>query len=235
MALPKLNETPKFSLTIPSTGKKIRFRPYLVKEEKVLMMAFESKDLRASLEAVADTIQACIPEEDSVDVRELATFDIEYIFTKIRSKSVGEVSEVAVKCNECKTYNTVQINLDEVEVEKKEIDNMIFITDDIAVELAYPSYESVIAKDLQNLENSSAFELILDSIKAVHTGEERIDAKEESREDMMEFLMSLTSSQFESITDFLNRMPALSHKINFNCTKCAESNEIELRGMSDFF
>src|SRR6056300_818118 len=114
MALPKLNETPKYEVEIPSTGKTVRFRPYLVKEEKVLMMAFESGDQKAALRAIVDTIEACIV--DKIDATNLATFDVEYLFTQIRSKSVGESSTLMIKCKECEKQNEYKFDVSQVNV-----------------------------------------------------------------------------------------------------------------------
>ncbi len=117
MALPKLNDKPKYELTIPSTGKKVKYRPYLVKEEKILMMALESGDKHSALNAVIDTIEACV--SDKVDRTQLALFDIEYMFIMIRSKSVGEISEVGIKCASCNAVNEISIQLDNVKLKAR--------------------------------------------------------------------------------------------------------------------
>ena len=141
MALPKLNDKPKYELTIPSTGKKVKYRPYLVKEEKILMMALESGDKNSALNAVIDTIEACV--SDKVDRTQLALFDIEYMFIMIRSKSVGEISEVGIKCTSCHAVNEISIQLDNVQVKKPDGSNEIELSDTIMLKMKYPSFSDV--------------------------------------------------------------------------------------------
>lgn len=239
MALPKLNATPKYELTIPSNGKTVRFRPYLVKEEKVLMMASESKDSKAILNAVVDTIKDCLEENSMVDISKLTTFDIEYMFTKIRSKSVGEISKVNVRCqkNECDHIQEIEIDLDTVEVPVKKGQNTVRITEDIAIQLNWPSYKMVIDENLTEAKNdiTSVFSMIAGSIESILVGDERLSAKDQTKEELLEFINSMTSSQFEKITDFFSDIPQMEKCISFNCQKCNQTNDLKLKGMSDFF
>ena len=137
--LPKLNATPSHEMTIPSTQKVVNFRPYLVKEEKVLLLAFESKDQKKALSAMIGTIDACV--SDTIDTSKLTMFDVEYMFTQIRSKSVGESTKVMIKCSECGHENEIGIDLSSANVDVPEVDNIIKISDEITVELRYPSLE----------------------------------------------------------------------------------------------
>ena len=237
MALPRINETLNFTMTIPSTGNKVKYRPYLVKEEKVLLQAFESGDTKTCLEAMADTLSACIDPKENVDVSSLATFDVEYMFVKVRSQSVGETSRVQIKCAECQTANTVVIPLDEVEIDVKKEDAVIPITDNISVEMRYPTYKTLMDNDLSaDTENmDTAMSVLASSISAVLTDEERIDAAEQTTSEMVEFLSSMTTSQLQSLSDFLEKMPALRHDIEFTCEECQHENKLELKGLSDFF
>ena len=237
MALPRINETLNFTMTIPSTGNKVKYRPYLVKEEKVLLQAFESGDTKTCLEAMADTLSACIDPKENVDVSSLATFDVEYMFVKVRSQSVGETSRVQIKCAECQTPNTVVIPLDEVEIDVKKEDAVIPITDNISVEMRYPTYKTLMDNDLSaDTENmDTAMSVLASSISAVLTDEERIDAAEQTTSEMVEFLSSMTTSQLQSLSDFLEKMPALRHDIEFTCEECQHENKLELKGLSDFF
>ena len=237
MALPRINETLNFTMTIPSTGNKVKYRPYLVKEEKVLLQAFESGDTKTCLEAMADTLSACIDPKENVDVSSLATFDVEYMFVKVRSQSVGETSRVQIKCAECQTPNTVVIPLDEVEIDVKKEDAVIPITDNISVEMRYPTYRTLMDNDLSaDTENmDTAMSVLASSISAVLTDEERIDASEQTTSEMVEFLSSMTTSQLQSLSDFLEKMPALRHDIEFSCEECQHENKLELKGLSDFF
>ena len=152
MALPKLNETLNFEMSVPSTGKKVKYRPYLVKEEKVLLQAFESGDPKTCLEAMIDTIEACLDERTKIDVGSLATFDVEYMFVKVRSKSVGENSDLVIACGECKHENPVNVNLDEIDIDVSDRENVIPITENISVEMRYPTYEVLTKQDLSKIE-----------------------------------------------------------------------------------
>lgn len=237
MALPRINETLNFTMTIPSTGKLVKFRPYLVKEEKVLLQAFESKDPKTCLEAMCDTVSSCLDQSENITVSQLATFDIEYMFTQLRSKSVGEISNIYIRCKECQETNPYSINLEELQVPVEKNTNILSITDSISVEMTYPTYQSMIDGDVENADKdvTVAFELIASSIAAVITNDERIDCADLDKKEVTEFLNSMTASQLKLITDFLQGMPALKHNAEFNCIKCGTENELELKGLSDFF
>ena len=236
MALPKLNETLNFTMTVPSTGKKVKYRPYLVKEEKVLLQAFESGDTRTCLEAMADTIGACVDPKSNLVVESLSTFDVEYMFIKVRSKSVGETSHIQIKCSECGEGNPVAVDLDAIEVEVGASDNVINITDNIAVEMRYPTYGTLIEQGSDVKEDmDTALRLISMSISAVLTDEERIDCEKQSQEEVVDFLTSMTATQLKSLSDFMENMPALKHEVEFECKNCQHENKVELKGLSDFF
>jgi len=230
MALPVLNDTPKYELTIPSTGKKIKFRPYLVKEEKVLMMAAESGDGRQMMDAILDTIQACIQSSTKVD--SLTTFDIEYLFIKLRSKSVGETSTVNLTCNSCKELNEHTIDLEKIECVGKAKDKFIKLDDKITIEMKYPGYKDI---DLSRNENEMGFDLLANSMNAVLTEDDRIEIADEPTENVRAFLESMTKEQFEKVSSFLLDMPQVKHNIEYDCKKCGEHNKIELKGIQSFF
>lgn len=232
MSLPKLNETPRYEFVIPSTGKKVKFRPYLVKEEKVLMIAAESKDPRQMMNAILDTVSACAVEKFNANA--LTTFDLEYIFIKLRSKSVGENSTIGVSCQSCEQRNEYSLNLEEIECKSnsQKKSNMIKLTDDITVEMKYPSYRDIEISDDQN---EMGFSLLANSIAAVHANGERIDVQDEPKENIKTFLESMTRSQFETITEFLTDMPTVRAHIKFNCKKCASINEFDIKGIQSFF
>ena len=239
MALPKLNATPMYEMTIPSTGQVVRYRPYLVKEEKIMMLAFESGDTRAALNSVIDTIDICLEESANVNVNELSLFDIEYMFVKLRSKSVGEVSNLVSTCinSECKHKNPIQVDLETLDLNVPEGDTIVPLTDNIKVELKYPSYKSMIQSDIEKLEENPevALELISKCIVAILTDEERINAKDESVEDLKQFIESMTSSQFQKVAGFFENMPRLEKNISYNCQKCGKENMILLKGLDNFF
>lgn len=230
MALPTLNELPKYELVLPSTGKKIKFRPYLVKEEKVLMMAAESKDPVQIMDAVIDTVSACVPKD--VNVSKLTTFDLEYLFIKLRAKSVGEKASLNIKCQSCEHENTYELNLDDIKCESKPRNNVIHLDDKISVQMRYPSYFAL--KDVKD-EDEMGFNILASSLEAVFVDDERIDIADETEESIRKFLESMTRDQFKKVTSFLFDIPKVACDIDFDCVKCSEHTHIELRGIQDFF
>ena len=238
MALPKVNEVLNFTMTVPSTGKTVKYRPYLVKEEKVLLQAFESKDVQACLRAISDTIDSCLDPREDIKVAKLATFDIEYMFTQIRSKSVGETSTILIACKDCDERNEYTIDLEELKIEVNPQGNIVEVTDDIKVEMRYPTYEKLIdGKITEATEGDlqSALSILSASIVAVHTGSERIDADKHTIDEMNDFLGSMTAQQLKKISEYLEEMPKLEHNAAFACQKCEAVNELTLSGLSDFF
>lgn len=237
MALPKLNVTPSYTMKIPSTGQQVDFRPYLVKEEKILLIAFESKDTRSILKAMLDVIQGCI--ETDIDINNLATFDVEYMFLKIRSKSVGETSTITINCKECKHPNEVSVNLEEVEIETPEVDSLIKLTDEVSIEMAYPTYNKLINSKLTE-ENYQAgvedmMKMAASGIAAIFTDEERFETKDLPDEEITAFVEQMTTDQFKKIQNFYEAMPVLKEEVKFKCEKCEHDNIRELSGMADFF
>ena len=235
MALPRVNEVLKFSLTIPSTGQTVRYRPYLVKEEKVLLQAFESRDTQAAVAAMTDTLSACI--EGEVDVSSLATFDLEYMFLKVRSKSVGETSDILIRCKdtECGHNNEMSIDLEDVKVALSDTDNIVDITDTIKVEMRYPNYSTITSLNLDEESVEGALGIVAKCIEAVHTDEERIDTSVLAPHEITDFLDSMTATQLKLLTTYVENMPALKHEVKFQCQKCGIDNELVLKGLSDFF
>jgi hypothetical protein len=233
MALPKLNDSPKYDLVIPSTKQKVKFRPYLVKEEKVLMLASESGDNNQALQAIVDTIKACI--SDDINTSELTTFDVEYAFTQIRAKSVGETSTVGVKCNHCETQNEISIPLDDIKVETPEVDNKIKLTEDISLKMKWPRYNDVLGQDLSNMtQTQQTFKLLIECIESVMTEDENIKFKDESEEEKLSFVESLTSEQFKSVREYIEKMPKMKYNLDYTCSNCNQNNNVTLEGMQDF-
>lgn len=236
MALPKLNNTPKYDLVIPSIKKSIKFRPYLVKEEKILLLAMETKDPAQALNAVLNTIMACIDEK--IDHNILTTFDIEYMFVKIRSKSVGETSEFGVNCSECSHTNKVTLDLQSIEINVPDTNFMIPLADDITIEMTYPHFNDMANnKKLTNSTSSTeqTFEMIMSVMKAIHTADERIDLKDVSHKELEEFIESMTGDQLQKIRKFVETIPKMTHDLEFNCVKCHHHNKYTIEGMQNFF
>lgn len=234
MALPKLNESPKFTMKVPSTGKRVKYRPYLVKEEKVLMMAAETQDAKATMLAIADTIDACC--DGQFNKNDLTTFDVEYMFTKIRAKSSGETAKVMLPCESCSTNNEVHIDLEKLEIKVPKVADTAELSEDISIELRYPPFTALLEHDLDDLTNTqTAFTLAGECIKAVIADDERIDVQEVSRAEMSEFMESMTSEQFQIIVQHLSKMPKLEHDVKFKCVSCGEANTQHIEGMQSFF
>ena len=235
MALPKLNDKPKYELVIPSTQQKVRFRPYLVREEKVLMMAMVSEDQTQMFEAIADTIEACV--DDEINKTALTSFDVEYMFVKIRSKSVGENIKLTPKCGECEAENKVEIPLDDLTITLPVTDLMIKLTDDISIKMKYPSYVEILDKEILNAESATkqTFGMILKCIESVMTEDENMMFKEETNKSQMDFIESLSSTQFDEIRKFIEGIPQVSYDASYECVECKHNNEVMLRGMNDFF
>jgi hypothetical protein len=235
MALPKLNDQPKFEITVPSTKEMHRFRPFLVKEEKVLLIALESNDQRQMLNAIADTVDAC--SNGSVKVNELTTYDIEYLFTQLRGKSVGETTKLQMICKECEETTEAVINLDDIKMTGGTTSPLIEISPNISVELSYPAYVNMMNDDTIMGDDASAatFAMIRSCIKAVLTDDERIDMKDEDPKEVDEFIESMNSAQFQKIREFIDDMPAMKHNVEFTCDHCKHENKTVLEGMQAFF
>jgi hypothetical protein len=235
MALPKLNDQPKFEITVPSTKEMHRFRPFLVKEEKVLLIALESNDQRQMLNAIADTVDAC--SNGSVKVNELTTYDIEYLFTQLRGKSVGETTKLQMICKECENTTEAVINLDDIKMTGGTTSPLIEISPNISVELSYPAYVNMMNDDTIMGDDASAatFAMIRSCIKAVLTDDERIDMKDEDPKAVDEFIESMNSAQFQKIREFIDDMPAMKHNVEFTCDHCKHENKTVLEGMQAFF
>ena len=235
MALPKLNTAPNYEMVIPSSGKKVRFRPFLVKEQKAMMIAAESNDNKVMFRSILDVLLQCI--DDKVYRNQLTSFDVEYMFLQMRSKSVGESSEVRVKCSECNEFNDLSINLEQIKVEVEKTTEKVQLTDDITVELNYPSFNDMIDSGIGDgeLTSQQMFSILHSCIKSVETPDERIDMKDVDHKEVEEFIESMTKEQFQKLVDYVEKMPKLEHSLEFNCEKCSELNETKLQGMTDFF
>src|SRR6056300_707314 len=174
MSLPKLNNVPKYKITVPSTNKEVTFRPFLVKEEKILLIALESQDPVQIATAITDTVISCISEE--ISRKDLKSYDIEFLFLKIRAKSVGETANLLFKCESCDTENEVSMNLEEIKMNVVEIDNRIEISNNIYIEMKHPTFESISRNKKLTTDSptTQVFGLIQESISAVLTENERI-------------------------------------------------------------
>ena len=233
MALPKLT-TPKYELNIPSTGKTINYRPYLVREEKILMIAMESEDDKQMTSAITDIIASCTFDE--IDVTKLTMSDVEYIFAKLRAKSVGETTLVHLPCEKCEHMNEVTINLDKELNVTAPGETKIVITSDIIMVMKYPAMKDYL--DLSNIEQSEVdkvFSLLSICIDSIVSGDEIFEASTHSRKELIEFLESLNQTQFKSVQAFIETMPHTFVKVAYTCKYCNHDHDIELKGLKNFF
>lgn len=233
MALPKLNTLPSYEMTIPSSGKKVHYRPFLVKEEKAIMIASESGKNSDVFRALVRTISDCI--EEPITEQALTSFDIEYAFLQMRARSVGETASIALKCEKCEASNPIQIKLDEVKIVIPDIEKTIKLTDEISVELDWPSFEEVVRVGSDNAGDAeNAFKLIASCLRAVVTEEERINLRDSTDEELKEFIESMNSNQFAAIRDFIDKIPALNHNVDFTCSSCNHENKLVIEGLQNF-
>ena len=238
MPLPKI-ATPTYELELPSTGQSIKYRPFLVKEEKVLVIALESEDNKQITTAIKAVLKSCILTK-GVKVESLPTFDIEYLFLNIRGKSVGEELEVNVICpDDGETTVPVIINLDDIEVQKDEKhSNKIKIDDSIMMELKYPSLDQFIKNNFDfNDKNAmdQSFDLIAACIDKVYTEDEVWATADCTKKEVKEFLESMNSQQFKEIEAFFETMPKLSHTIKVTNPKTKVKSDVVLEGLASFF
>ena len=238
MPLPKI-ATPVYELELPSTGQTIEYRPFLVKEEKVLVIALESEDTKQITSAIKNVIKNCIRTK-GVKVEDLPTFDIEYLFLNIRGKSVGEEIEVNVTCpDDGVTQVPVTINLDDIQVQKNEDHtNRIKVDSNIMMEMKYPSLDQFIKNNFDFDDKNAmdqSFDLIATCIDKIFTEEEVWAVEDCSKKEIVDFLEQMNSSQFKEIEKFFETMPKLSHSIKVKNPKTKKENEVVIEGLAGFF
>ena len=236
MALPKLT-TPTYELEIPSTDEKIKYRPFLVKEEKILMMAMESKASADITQAVKDIVTECTFGKVKID--SMPMFDVEYIFLQIRSKSVGEVSKLKLLCPDDKeTYADVEIDLNEVKVQVGDNHtNKIDLGNDMGMIMNYPSIDSFSESGIRDINPGNMLEVISSCILQIYEkkGEKTYDPKDQTQKELTEFIEQLSSKQFKDVQNFFETMPKLKHEITVKNPKTKVESKVTLTGLNDFF
>ena len=238
MALPQLNLI-KYDMTIPSTGQEIKYRPFVVREEKVLLTAIESDDAQQISNAMRDIVEVCTFKE--VDVKALAMFDLELIFLKLRAASVGENAEIALTCSneECKHQNAVKINLAEVELKgDPKASAVVQITDTVGVSLKYPTVlkvEDTLKASKPEAGIDIAIAMIAASIESIHDADSVYPASESTAQELVDFIESLNKEQFTKVQEFFDNFPKLKEDVEFTCEKCKTVNNVTLEGLNDFF
>tara|TARA_B100001250_G_scaffold402788_1_gene416365 strand:- start:374 stop:1111 length:738 start_codon:yes stop_codon:yes gene_type:complete len=244
MALPKV-ATPTYELKIPSTGQKVKYRPFLVKEEKALLIALENGGEKEMSQAMQDIIVSCT--EGEVNTKDLAPFDIEYFFLNLRGRSVGEELEINIprpegfKCCKGATPEDVvelKINIDDIKLDTSGMkSNEIDITDEIGLKLKFPNLETVqkYAADGENIKSENIFKLIGECIDYIWDGDDIFKGKDSSKKELDDFIESLSSGQFQKIREFFESMPKISHEIEWACPVCKKATPLVLSGIDSFF
>jgi len=240
MALPTI-ATPTYTLKVPSTNKSITYRPFLVKEEKILLMAMESEQEQDMADALRQIIGNCVTTAN-FDAHTLAVFDLEYIFLNLRAKSVGEIAEPTIKCPECDEEVKLKVDLTKVKVKKdRKHKSEIPLSENIGVTMRYPDIVDLLAMESELKEGETevdrTFTMILNSIENIWDENSVYPSKDHSEDELNAFLESLSTEHFEKIQQFYDTMPRLEHKIKYKCSseECKHEDEMVLRGLQDFF
>ncbi len=237
MTLPK-PPVPTYELELPSSGKTIKYRPFLVSEEKILLMAMESEDEKQITQAVKDIVKACVLTK-GVKIEDLASFDIEYIFLNIRGKSVGEEVKMKIICNDDnETEVEYTLDLSKVEVQKNpDHDAKILLDDTTGIVMKYPGVDQFIQTQImmKSLNAEEVFDIIIDSVHQIFSGEEVFEAKTTSRKEIEDWMGGLTSKQFEKVKDFFATMPKLEHTFKVTNPNTGVESEYTIEGLVNFF
>ena len=237
MALPIANVA-KYELTLPSQQKTVSFRPFLVKEEKILLMAMESANAGEMLNAVKEIVKNCTFGE--INAEEYPMFDIEYVFLQVRAKSVGEVAKIKVLCPDDKqTYADIEVDLSKVEVYVDDDHTNTVVLDEsrkLGVVLKYPSLKDVNENMMTgNIKLDQMYDMITNAIETIYEGEKVYQAKDSTKEELREFIDNLTADQMKNLNKFYNTMPRLEHKMTVKNPKTEVESEVTLKGLADFF
>jgi hypothetical protein len=236
MALPRI-DVPIYELVVPSTDEKIKYRPFLVKEEKLLLIAMESGKNEDILRGVQDIVDSCT--FNKLKLGNMPMFDIEYIFLQIRSKAVGEVSTLRVLCQDDKeTYAKVKVDLTKIEVQVDDAHtNKIELSDDMGVIMKYPTIDSFAENGIEDMTPSNMIDVIVTCISQIYDkkGEEVFDAKDSTKQELIDFVEQMNTQQFADVQKFFDTMPKLQHEITVENPKTKKKSKVVLSGLSDFF
>ena len=239
MPLPKIN-TPTYELTLPSTGKKIKYRPFLVREEKILIMAMESEDMKDITNSIVQILSDCILTEN-VKVESLATFDIEYLFLNVRARSVGETVDVNITCpDDGETQVEMTIDIDSIKIQKtRGHKNIIKLDDNLSMKLRYPSLDQFVENNFETgqvvSEVGQSLSMITSCIDVIYNEEETWEAADCSKKELDEFVEQMNTKQFKQIEKFFTTMPKLSHTIAVKNPNTGVESEVVLEGLAAFF
>ena len=232
MALPKIN-TVLYDLELPSSGQTVEYRPFLVKEEKILLTALEGGEEKDMAKAIKQIITQCVLTEN-FNVNKLAMIDLEYLFLNIRGKAVGDISTISFE-HECGEIIKLDIDLSKVKIVKnKKYSDLVKLTDDIMIRLSPPGIDNVIGAGDKN-QIDMVMEIIRDSIVEIIQGEDVFSAQDHTREELEEFLDSLNSGQFKKLQDYYESLPKMKQDIEYTCKKCGKTEKETLEGLASFF
>jgi len=239
MPLPQIN-TPTYELVLPSNGKKIKYRPFLVREEKILIMALESEDMKQISSAIKTVLSDCVMTR-GVKIPELSTFDIEYLFLNVRAKSVGETVEVNLTCpDDGETQVQVEIDIDEIEVQKNpEHKSIIKLDDELSIKMKYPSLSQFVESNFETANDSSdvdkSLDVIVSCIDMIYNEEESWSAKDSTKKELQGFIEQMNTKQFKDIETFFETMPRLSHTVKVKNPNTGVESEVVIEGLASFF
>ena len=239
MPLPKIS-TPTYELELPSTGKKIRYRPFLVREEKILIVSLETEDMKQITNAVVQVLSDCILTK-GIKVSDLSTFDMEYLFLNVRARSVGETIEVNITCpDDNETQVKMEINIDDIKIQKNpEHKNIIKLDDTLSMKMKYPSLDQFVENNFETIESKNdvnkSLSMIISCIDMVYDQEESWSASDCSKKELEAFVEQMSSKQFKEIETFFVTMPKLSHTLSVKNPKTDVESEVPLEGLASFF
>jgi len=236
MALPKL-DVPIYEMVVPSTDEKIKYRPFLIKEEKILLIAMESGENKDIIQAVKQIVSECT--FNKLELGDMPMFDVEFMFLNIRAKSVGEISKLKVLCQDDKvTYANVEVDLSKIEVQVDDNHtNKIELSDEMGVFMKYPSIDSFSTAGIAEITASNMLDVIVACIDTIYDkkGEEVYDSKDSTQKELVDFVEQLNTKQFQEVQKFFDTMPKLRHEIKVKNPKTKKESKVVLTGLSDFF
>jgi hypothetical protein len=231
MKLSEINPTPLYDVKVPSTQRAVKFRPFLVKEERALLAAYESEDTKVMLNTLTMVVANCLTPSQ----KNLTTFDIEYLFLQIRSKSVGEQTTLNFTCGGCSAQTPFNIDIRRAEVVGLDKDTLVTLSDDLTIKMRYPSIEEVISLEDTQDANETLRKILLSTMETIFVGSESLDVKDESPEEIMSFADRLTARQYKQLEEFILSTPTVQLNVKWTCPKCKHHNEITLKGINSFF
>ncbi len=231
MKLSELNPTPLYDVTIPSTKKKVKFRPFFVREERALLAAYESEDASVMLNTLMMVVKNCITPEQ----QELTPFDVEYLFLQVRAKSVGEISTLNFTGKKCAKVTPMNIDLRSAEIVGMGSNMNLTLSENLTIKMKYPSVNDLMKIESETDEHKVAMMVISASIDTIFFDSESINVKEESENDLFAFIERLSSKQYNTLENFIKNIPTVQMDIKWNCPHCSEKNENVLKGLNSFF